>query len=124
MNFPILSSLILLPSIGALFILFAKSSNKNSMLILLVSTIFSLYFAFIKTNSFFKAIESISFIILFIELTEYLFPLRFLNIFSSSIKFSSRKYSSTLNEISLKKNFFPASILKFSSKYLLSIVFA
>ena len=30
MNFPILSSLILLPSIGALFILFIKSSSSNT----------------------------------------------------------------------------------------------
>ena len=30
MNFPILSSLILLPSIGALFILFIKNSSSNT----------------------------------------------------------------------------------------------
>ena len=30
MNFPILSSLILLPSIGALFLFFTKSKNENN----------------------------------------------------------------------------------------------
>ena len=30
MNFPILSSLILLPSIGALFLFFTKSDKKNN----------------------------------------------------------------------------------------------
>ena len=58
MNFPILSSLILLPSIGALFILFTKSSNKNfnsskyvALFISIANFLLSLYLWFIFDKS-------------------------------------------------------------------------
>ena len=67
MNFPILSSLILLPSIGALFILFAKSSNKNyksskyvALFISLANFLLSLYlwYAFDKNIIDFQFVEN------------------------------------------------------------------
>ena len=42
MNFPILSSLILLPSIGALFLFFTKSNNKNNFTVKYVALFTSL----------------------------------------------------------------------------------
>ena len=67
MNFPILSSLILLPSIGALFILFAKSSNKNyksskyvALFISLANFLLSLYlwYVFDKNIIDFQFVEN------------------------------------------------------------------
>ena len=42
MNFPILSSLILLPSIGALFLLFTKSNKENNITVKYVALFTSL----------------------------------------------------------------------------------
>ena len=59
MDFPILSSLILLPSIGAIFIFFSKSKDKNnisskyiSLFISLVNFILSIYLWFSFDNTF------------------------------------------------------------------------
>ena len=41
-NFPILSSLILLPSIGALFLFFNKSNNENNLTVKYVALFTSL----------------------------------------------------------------------------------
>ncbi len=65
MNFPILSSLIILPTIGAIFILFGRSSsNYNaakyvSLFITFANFILSLYlwYTFDKTNSEFQFVE-------------------------------------------------------------------
>ena len=64
MNFPILSSLIMLPTIGAIFILFGRSSsNYNaakyvSLFITFANFILSLYlwYTFDKTNSEFLGV--------------------------------------------------------------------
>ena len=98
MNFPILSSLILLPTIGALFIFFTKSSNKNynsskyvALFISVANFLLSLYlwyifdknitdFQFIETREWLTGfinykvgIDGIS--ILFIVLTTFITPL-------------------------------------------------
>ena len=65
MNFPILSSLILLPTIGAIFILFGRSSpNYNSaknisLFISLANFVLSLYlwYIFDKNNPGFQFVE-------------------------------------------------------------------
>ena len=66
MNFPILSSLILLPSIGALFIFFAKSSSGKyqaskylSLFIALANFILSIYlwYAFDRESVNFQFVE-------------------------------------------------------------------
>ena len=58
MNFPILSSLILLPTIGAIFILFSKSSNEKyqnskyvALFISLANFLLSLYLWYIFDKS-------------------------------------------------------------------------
>ena len=67
MNFPILSSLILLPTIGSLFILFTKSSNENNqsakyvaLFITLLNFLISLYlwYIFNKSTSDFQFVEN------------------------------------------------------------------
>ena len=67
MNFPILSSLILLPTIGSLFILFTKSSNENNqsakyvaLFITLLNFLISLYlwYIFDKSTSDFQFVEN------------------------------------------------------------------
>ena len=98
MNFPILSSLILLPTIGALFIFFTKSSNKNynsskyvALFISVANFLLSLYlwyifdknitdFQFVETREWLTGfinykvgIDGIS--ILFIILTTFITPI-------------------------------------------------
>ena len=98
MDFPILSSLILLPTIGAFFIFFVKSSNKTyqaskyiALFIALANFIISLYlwYEFDKSTSEFQFVESRVWIkdfinykvgvdgisILFILLTTFITPL-------------------------------------------------
>tara|TARA_B100002003_G_scaffold20800_1_gene17225 strand:+ start:644 stop:2137 length:1494 start_codon:yes stop_codon:yes gene_type:complete len=98
MNFPILSSIILLPTVGAIFIFFTKSSsNKNqssknlALFVSLANFILSLYlwFMFDNSKSDFQFIESYEWIagfanykvgidgisILFIILTTFITPL-------------------------------------------------
>ena len=98
MNFPILSSIILLPAVGAIFIFFTKSSsNKNqssknlALFVSLANFILSLYlwFMFDNSKSDFQFIESYEWIagfanykvgidgisILFIMLTTFITPL-------------------------------------------------
>ena len=67
MNFPILSSLILFPSIGALFILFTRSSNKNyqsskyvALFISIANFLLSLYlwYIFDKNSTNFQFVEN------------------------------------------------------------------
>ena len=67
MNFPILSSLILLPTIGAIFILFSKSSNENyqgskyvALFISLANFLLSLYlwYIFDKSSTSFQFLEN------------------------------------------------------------------
>tara|TARA_B100000427_G_scaffold218269_2_gene182313 strand:- start:174 stop:1670 length:1497 start_codon:yes stop_codon:yes gene_type:complete len=67
MNFPILSSLILLPTIGAIFILFSKSSNDNyqgfkyvALFISLANFLLSLYlwYIFDKSSTSFQFLEN------------------------------------------------------------------
>ena len=66
MNFPILSSLILLPSIGALFLFFTKSNNKNNFTVKYVALFTSfvnfllsiyLWILFDQTTSEFQFVE-------------------------------------------------------------------
>ena len=67
MNFPILSSLILLPTLGAIFILFTNSSNKKyqsskyvALFISLANFLLSLYlwFIFDKSSVEFQFLEN------------------------------------------------------------------
>jgi len=106
MNFPILSSLILLPTIGALFLLFTKSSKENNITVKyvalftsLVNFFLSIYlwilfdqstseFQFIETREWIKGfinykvgIDGIS--ILFIILTTFITPLCIISINNS-----------------------------------------
>ena len=75
MSFPILSSLIVLPTIGAMFILFGRSSsNYNSakyisLFVSLANFILSLYlwFAFDKNSSDFQFVEEREWIVNFIN---------------------------------------------------------
>ena len=107
MNFPILSSLILLPTIGAIFILFGRSSsNYNSakyisLFVTLANFVLSLYLwhVFDKTNSGFQFVEERIWIkgfinykvgidgisILFIILTTFITPLCIISV-NSTIK--------------------------------------
>jgi NADH-quinone oxidoreductase subunit M len=58
MNFPILSSITLLPAIGALFILFSKSEkneNKNAINLSLFTSIVNLFLAIFLWYSFDKS---------------------------------------------------------------------
>ena len=119
MNFPILSSLILLPSIGALFILFTRSSNEKyqsckyvALFISLANFLLSLYlwYIFDKTSVEFQFLEDrewlVGFInykvgvdgisILFILLTAFIAPIC---IFSgiNSIKFKTKEFFGCIN---------------------------
>ena len=108
MNFPILSSLILLPTVGALFIFFTRSSEKNNNTVKYVALFTSfvnfflsiyLWVLFDKTTSEFQFIEDRVWIenfinykvgvdgisILFILLTTFITPLCILSI-NNSIK--------------------------------------
>ena len=107
MNFPILSSLIILPTIGAIFILFGRSSsNYNaakyiSLFVSLANFILSLYlwYAFDKTNLGFQFVEQRIWLegfinykvgidgisILFIILTTFITPLCIISV-NSTIK--------------------------------------
>ncbi len=107
MNFPILSSLIILPTIGALFILFSRSSsNYNaakyiSLFISLANFALSIYLwlLFDSTNSSFQFVEEKNWIhgfinykvgidgisILFIVLTTFITPLCIISV-NSTIK--------------------------------------
>ena len=66
MNFPILSSLILLPSIGALFLFFTRSKNENKITVKYVALFTSLvnfflsiylWFLFDQATSAFQFVE-------------------------------------------------------------------
>ena len=107
MSFPILSSLIILPTIGAIFILFGRSSsNYNaakyiSLFVSLANFILSLYlwYTFDKTNSDFQFVEERLWLegfinykvgidgisILFIILTTFITPLCIISV-NSTIK--------------------------------------
>ena len=107
-NFPILSSLILLPSIGALFLFFNKSNNENNLTVKyvalftsLVNFVLSIYLwiSFDKTTSEFQFVEDRVWIenfinykigvdgisILFVILTTFITPLCIISI-NNSIK--------------------------------------
>ena len=108
MNFPILSSLILLPSIGALFLFFTKSSNDNKITVKYVALFTSLvnfflsvylWFLFDQNTSAFQFVEDRIWIkgfinykvgvdgisILFIILTTFITPLCIISV-NNSIK--------------------------------------
>ncbi len=113
MNFPILSSLILLPTIGGLFILFARSSsNYNaakyiSLFISLVNFILSIYlwYLFDNANSSFQFVEEKVWLkgfinykvgidgisILFIVLTTFITPLCIISV-NSTIKYRLKDF--------------------------------
>ena len=113
MNFPILSSLILLPTIGGLFILFARSSsNYNaakyiSLFISLVNFILSIYlwYLFDNTNPSFQFVEEKIWLkgfinykvgidgisILFIVLTTFITPLCIISV-NSTIKYRLKDF--------------------------------
>ena len=109
MNFPILSSLILLPFIGALFLLFTKSKSENkitakyvALFTSLVNFFLSIYlwFLFDKTTSAFQFVEDRIWIeglinykvgvdgisILFIILTTFITPLCIVSVNNSVTK--------------------------------------
>ena len=106
MNFPILSSLILLPSIGALFLLFTKSKKETNITVKyvalftsLVNFFLSIYlwilfdpsiseFQFIETREWIKGfinykvgIDGIS--ILFVVLTAFITPICVISVIST-----------------------------------------
>ena len=83
------SSVIKFPKILILSTKNFSDSSKNILISILFSlVIFSLYLALIKTNSFCRAVLSISLIIFFIEFNEYGFPLNFSKILKKFEKFS------------------------------------
>ena len=108
MNFPILSSLILLPSVGALFLLFSKSSKENNITVKYVALFTSLvnfflsiylWILFDQSTSEFQFVEDRVWIeglinykvgvdgisILFIILTTFITPLCIISV-NNSIK--------------------------------------
>ena len=113
MNFPIISSLILLPLIGSLFILFIKSSENNNsskyvaLFISIANFLLSLYLWIIFDNasSNFQFVEEKSWIngiinykvgvdgisILFILLTTFITPLCILNI-NTTVKYRLKDF--------------------------------
>ena len=114
MNFPILSSLILLPSIGALFLFFTKSNNENNITVKYVALFTSLvnfflsiylWILFDQTTSEFQFIEDRIWIedlinykvgidgisILFIILTTFITPLCIVSV-NNSIKNRLREF--------------------------------
>ncbi len=114
MNFPILSSLILLPSIGALFLLFTKSNKENNLTVKYVALFTSLvnfflsiylWISFDNTISSFQFVEERIWIenlvnykvgidgisILFIILTTFITPLCIISI-NNSIKIRLREF--------------------------------
>ena len=113
MSFPILSSLIILPTIGAIFILFGRSSsNYNaakyiSLFVTLANFILSLYlwYIFEKTNSDFQFVEERVWLegfinykvgidgisILFIILTTFITPLCIISV-NSTIKYRLKDF--------------------------------
>ena len=63
MNFPILSSITLLPAIGALFILFSKSEkNKNIINLSLFTSVVNLFLAIFLWYSFNKSFVGFQFV--------------------------------------------------------------
>ena len=114
MNFPILSSLILLPSIGALFLFFTKSNKENNFTVKYVALFTSLvnfalsiylWILFDQTTSEFQFVENRIWIenfinykvgidgisILFIILTTFITPLCIVSI-NNSIKNRLREF--------------------------------
>ncbi len=114
MNFPILSSLILLPTIGALFILFAKSSNAKyqsikyvALFISLANFLLSLYlwYIFDKTSVDFQFLENREWLagfvnykvgvdgisILFIILTTFITPICIISV-NATIKYKLKDF--------------------------------
>ena len=114
MNFPILSSLILLPTIGAIFILFAKSSNDKyqsikyvSLFISLANFLLSLYLwhIFDKTSVDFQFLENREWLagfvnykvgvdgisILFIILTAFITPICIISV-NATIKYKLKDF--------------------------------
>ena len=109
MNFPILSSLILLPSIGALFLFFTRSKSENKITVKYVALFTSLvnfflsiylWFLFDQTTSAFQFVEDRVWIeglinykvgidgisILFIILTTFITPLCIISVNNSVTK--------------------------------------
>ena len=114
MNFPILSSLILLPTIGAIFILFAKSSNNKyqsskyvALFISLANFLLSLYlwYIFDKTSVDFQFLENREWLagfvnykvgvdgisILFIILTTFITPICIISV-NETIKHKLKEF--------------------------------
>ena len=114
MNFPILSSLILLPTIGAIFILFAKSSNDKyqsikyvALFISLANFLLSLYlwYIFDKTSVDFQFLENREWLagfvnykvgvdgisILFIILTTFITPICIISV-NATIKYRLKDF--------------------------------
>ena len=114
MNFPILSSIILLPTIGAIFILFAKSSNDKyqsikyvSLFISLANFLLSLYLwhIFDKTSVEFQFLENREWLagfvnykvgvdgisILFIILTTFITPICIISV-NATIKYKLKDF--------------------------------
>ncbi len=114
MNFPILSSLILLPTIGAIFILFAKSSNDKyqsskyvALFISLANFLLSLYlwYIFDKTSVDFQFLENREWLagfvnykvgvdgisILFIILTTFITPICIISV-NETIKHKLKEF--------------------------------
>ena len=112
MNFPILSSLILLPIVGALFIFFINSDKNNkstkyvSLFISLANLLLSLYLwiVFNKDNSNFQFVENREWLgiinykvgidgisILFVILTTFITPLCIISV-NSTIKYRLKEF--------------------------------
>ena len=114
MNFPIISSLILLPTIGSLFLFFSKSKNENSSTIKyvalftsLVNFLLSIYlwYLFDQNTSQFQFVEDrewlLGFVnykvgidgisILFVVLTTFITPICIISV-NNSIKIRLRDF--------------------------------
>ena len=114
MNFPIISALILLPTIGSIFLLFSKNNEGNNLTIKYVALFTSivnfllsiyLWYLFDPSTSDFQFVEErnwlVSFVnykvgidgisILFIILTTFITPLCILSV-NNSVKFRLRDF--------------------------------
>ena len=114
MNFPIISALILLPTIGSLFLIFSKNNNENNLTVKyvalftsLVNFLLSIYlwYLFDQTTSEFQFVEDrewlIGFInykvgidgisILFVVLTTFITPLCIISV-NDSVKVRLRDF--------------------------------
>ena len=113
MNFPILSSLIFLPSIGALFLFFTKSNNEKNFTVKYVALFTSLV-------NFFLSIIAIQFSYFYFGTQNYFYPQYLISeIFKSAIIITAFFSLVMLLTKSVIKSFFPRVILNLFQSFLI-----